>query len=104
MPPEAEPGREDSRSASIQPLALGVGIALMLVGSFRPDWLAEHSGKVNHGLAMLWFWAMAAGFVRGVGFIPRFWLWRWIFSGWAAFAALAGALAWRFAGGALTPG
>jgi predicted membrane protein len=41
---------------------------------------------------------MAAGFVRGVGFIPRFWLWRWLFSGWAAFAALAGALAWRFAG------
>lgn len=101
MPPEAVPGREETRPASIQPLALGVGIALMLVGSFRPDWLAEASGKANHGLAMLWFWAMAAGFVRGVGFIPRFWLWRWIFSGWAAFAALAGALAWRFAGAAV---
>ena len=88
---------EPGRSASVQPLALGLGIILMLVGSFRPDWLAEASGKANHGLAMLWFWAMAAGFVRGVGFIPRFWLWRWIFSGWAAFAALAAALAWRFA-------
>ena len=32
--------------------------------------------------------AMAAGFVRGVGFVPRFWLWRSLFSAWACAAAL----------------
>jgi len=27
--------------------------------------------------------------VRGVGFVPRFVLWRWLFSGWACLAGLA---------------
>ncbi len=31
----------------------------------RPD------GRADHIVAMLAFWAMGAGFVRGVGFIPR---------------------------------
>jgi predicted membrane protein len=37
---------------------------------------------------MALFWAMSAGFVRGVGFVPRRWIWRAIFSGWACAAAL----------------
>jgi predicted membrane protein len=31
---------------------------------------------------------MSAGFVRGVGFVPRHLVWRWLFSGWACSAAL----------------
>ena len=39
-------------------------------------------------LAMALFWAMSAGFVRGVGFVPRLWVWRALFSGWSCAAAL----------------
>jgi predicted membrane protein len=38
---------------------------------------------------MALFWAMSAGFIRGVGFVPRARVWRWLFSGWACAAALA---------------
>ena len=40
-------------------------------------------------LAMALFWAMSAGFVRGVGFVPQRWAWRALFSGWSCAAALA---------------
>ncbi len=75
-------------------LLLGVGI--MLVGTAYPLLFADAQGKADHNLAYALFWAMAAGFVRGVGFVPRFWLWRWLFSGWAAALALGLALWLRF--------
>jgi len=39
---------------------------------------------------------MSAGIVRGVGFIPRARLWRWLFSTTACAVALALAAALRF--------
>jgi predicted membrane protein len=39
---------------------------------------------------------MSAGFVRGVGFIPRARIWRWLFSGWACGIALISALLLRW--------
>ena len=78
------------------PLLL-MAVLLMLLGSVAPVYLADAHGRANHGLALLWFWAMSAGFVRGVGFIPQAVLWRWVFSGWAFMLALSGALSMRFA-------
>ena len=43
-------------------------------------------------MATLLCWAMAAGIVHGVGYVPRFWLWRWLLSGWACLLALVGAV------------
>jgi predicted membrane protein len=68
-----------------------VAIVLMLLGSIAPVYLADAQGQADHGLALLAFWAMSAGFVRGVGFIPRAALWRWLFSGWACGIALVSA-------------
>jgi predicted membrane protein len=45
------------------------------------------------------FFAMSAGFVRGVGFVPQALAWRWLFSGWACLAALAAALSIKFLSG-----
>jgi predicted membrane protein len=68
----------------------------MLVGSRYPLMIAGAQGRADHGMAMALFWAMSAGLVRGVGFVPRRWLWRWLFSGWACAAALglAAVLRW----------
>ncbi|MCZ2096676.1 MAG: cyd operon YbgE family protein [Burkholderiales bacterium] len=79
----------------IQWPGLVVALAIMLGGTAYPPLMADSAGQVDHGLAMALFWAMSAGFVRGVGFVPRRAAWRWLFSGWACAAALmlAGALA-----------
>jgi predicted membrane protein len=51
--------------------------------------MAAPDGKADHGLAMALFTAMSVAFVRGVGFVPRARVWRWLFSGWTCFVALA---------------
>ena len=68
--------------------SLLTGLALMLVGTAYPLLFARANGHADHGLATLLFWAMSAGFVRGVGYAPRHRAWRWLFSGWACLAAL----------------
>ncbi|MDZ7590051.1 MAG: cyd operon YbgE family protein [Rubrivivax sp.] len=69
--------------------ALAVALTIMVGGTLYPPLMADATGRADHNLAMALFWAMSAGFVRGVGFVPRLWLWRWLFSGWACAAALA---------------
>jgi predicted membrane protein len=68
--------------------SLLAALAIMLVGSVYPLLFADAAGQANHSLAMALFWAMSAGLVRGVGFVPRFAVWRCLFSGWACAAGL----------------
>lgn len=68
--------------------SLAVALLIMVVGSIYPVMFADARGHADHRLAMSLFWAMSAGLVRGVGFMPRYWLWRGLFSGWACVAAL----------------
>lgn len=77
--------------------SLAVGLAVMIGGTVYPLVMTTPARRPDHGLAMLLFWAMCAGFIRGVGFVPRLRLWRWLFSGWASVTALAGAAAVRWA-------
>lgn len=85
------PARSDAGVAPLRLHApsLAVGLAVMLAGTLYPPLMADAAGRADHGLAMALFWAMSAGFVRGVGFVPRFGPWRWLYSGWAVVAALA---------------
>ena len=61
----------------------------MVAGTLYPPLMADAAGKADHNLAMALFWAMSAGFVRGVGFVPQRLVWRVLFSGWSCTAALA---------------
>jgi predicted membrane protein len=72
----------------IQWPSLAVALVIMVVGTLYPPLMADAAGKADHNLAMALFWAMSAGFVRGVGFVPRLWAWRALFSGWSCAAAL----------------
>lgn len=78
--------------------SLAVAVALMVVGSVHPLLLAGADGRADHSLAMAWFWAMSAGLVRGVGFIPRHMLIRWLLGGPAVALALALATWLRWGG------
>lgn len=75
--------------------SLLAALAVMLAGTIYPPMMADPSGHADHGLAMALFWTMSAGFVRGVGFVPRARAWRWLFSGWSVAAGLALAAALR---------
>lgn len=72
----------------IQWPSLAAALLIMVAGTLYPPLMADAAGKADHSLAMALFWAMSAGFVRGVGFVPRRWIWRALFSGWACAAAL----------------
>lgn len=72
-----------------------VGLVIMVAGSIYPFMFAKSDGRADHALAGALFWAMSAGFVRGIGFLPRHRLVRWLFSGWACAAGLSlAAMVW----------
>lgn len=73
--------------------SLLAALTVMVAGTLYPPLMADGAGRADHGLAMALFWAMSAGFVRGVGFVPRLGIWRWLFSGWSCSLALGLALA-----------
>lgn len=80
-----EPGQAHVAMAGF-PLLIAIAIALLL--SIYPNVLATADGKANHTAAMWAMWAMTAGFVRGVGFIPRNALLRLTLSRAACYLAL----------------
>lgn len=75
--------------AAASALALLTAIAIALGVTIYPPALVGRQGEVNHLMVMTLFWAMSAGFVRGVGFIPQHRVARWLLSGWACGGALA---------------
>ena len=79
---------DQGQGAAIHLPSLLVAIAIMLVGSVYPLLFAGTDGQADHALATALFWAMSAGLVRGVGFVPRAWIWRLLFSGWSCGVAL----------------
>ena len=85
MPSVATPSAE-ARAPKLRPLSLLVALVIMIGGSIDPFIFARPDGSADHGFASLMFWAMSAGLVNGVGFVPRWPL--WLFSGWACLAAL----------------
>ena len=72
---------------AILPLTIGIVITLGL--TIYPLAMANAEGKADHLAATLALWAMSAGFVRGVGFVPRNHGLRLVFSTSACVLALA---------------
>lgn len=64
-------------------------LVIMFGITLYPPLLANATGKADHGLAILLMLSMSAGFVRGVGFIPRSGALQLLFSSWACFSMLA---------------
>ena len=85
----------DEASSKLHWLSLLTAITIMIIGSIYPILLTNSDGKVNHLIVTLYFLSMSAGFVHGVGFVPRFFLWKLLFSGWTCFISLALAVALR---------
>lgn len=93
MKPDNPPG--PAAPPRLHPVSLLIGLILMLAGSLYPPLMAGAGGRADHRLLLLLLWAMSAGIVRGVGFQPRAWLWRLLFSAAAMWLALAAAVLYR---------
>lgn len=94
-PPTAVPMTDaPAASARIAWLPLLAAIAIALGITANPRWLTDSAGHADHGAALALFWAMSAGFVRGVGFVPRLPPLRWLLSGTACSVGVLLAL-WR---------
>lgn len=82
------PAAPSQPTAALHLPSLFTALALMLAGTLYPPLMTDATGRADHPLALLLFWSMSAGFVRGVGFVPRAAPWRWLLGGWACCLAL----------------
>jgi len=94
IPSEAQP------PAAVHFPSLLIAVVIMLAGSIYPLVFTRQDGRADHALAFALFWAMSAGLVRGVGFVPRAIWWKLLFSGWSCSVGLllAAWLRWGAAG------
>lgn len=76
-------------TSTIRLLPLLAAIVIMLGITAWPAALSGPQGGADHWAAIALFWAMSAGFVRGVGFVPRHRAWRLMFSGGACLLGIA---------------
>lgn len=90
------PGKAETTPSRMHPQSLAIAVLIMLAGTVYPPLMTNAAGQADHWLSMAVFWAMSAGFVRGVGFVPHALAWRYLFSGWACAAALALAVFLKF--------
>jgi len=89
MPPQSNSVacEEVNPGLSWPPLLLALFILTLL--TILPGVLTDASGRADHTAALLTFSAMSAGFVRGVGFVPRNPLGRIFLSGYSCFGFFA---------------
>lgn len=60
------------KQAWVRGVSLLAALALMLLVTLLPRGLTQPDGApVGHGVLMLVMWGLSAGFVHGVGFVPR---------------------------------
>lgn len=74
--------------AAIAWLPLSIACSIAAIVSVYPQ-AAMVGGRADHLAATLLFWAMSAGFVRGVGFVPARLLPRLMLSSGACLGTLA---------------
>ena len=84
---------ETASEPGVSLLPLIIAIALTLLLTIYPPILTTPAGKADHAAATLALWSMSAGFIRGVGFVPRNRVLRALFSTGACLVCLAASAA-----------
>lgn len=51
--------------------------AVLLV---HPAAMLDDNGHYSHSALMYIMIGISGGFIQGVGFVPRHWIWKWLFS------------------------
>ena len=57
-----------------------MALPLAAVLLIHPSMMLDAEGNYSHRVMMLIMIGISGGFIHGVGFIPRLWVWKWLFS------------------------
>ncbi len=96
MPARCDTPEQGSAGVALLPLL--IGILIMLAITAYPPLVQRTDGRTDHLALMMLCWAMAAGFTRGVGLVPRNALLRTLLAGSTSLLALCCALLLRALG------
>ncbi len=61
-----------------------MALPLAAVLLIHPGAMLDANGHYNHSALMMVMIGISGGFIHGVGFLPQFWLWKWLFSPYVA--------------------
>ncbi len=75
-------------------LSFCLAVALTVLVLAYPKAIASSVSDVRHGVLALLMWGIAAGFVHGVGFVPRLPLWRIVFHPVTGWLMMTAGIAW----------
>lgn len=74
-------------------LAFPLAAVLLL----HPAAMLDADGNYSHSAMMYIMIGISGGFIHCVGFVPRFWLWKWLFSPFVAWPLMIwGYYTWFF--------
>ncbi|AXY56570.1 cytochrome bd biosynthesis protein [Acinetobacter chinensis] len=73
---------QETKSPNKIAMAISFLLALPLAAVLlvHPAAMLDANGAYSHRAMMLIMIGISGGFIHGVGFIPRFSLWKWLFS------------------------
>jgi len=80
-------------------MAISFLLALPLAGVLliHPAMMLDANGEYSHRTMMYIMIGISGGFIHGMGFIPKFWLWKWLFSPFLAWPLMLwGYYTWFF--------
>lgn len=63
-----------------RPISFLMALPLAAIMMVYPNLILDQYGNYSHGALTLIMFGICGGFVHGVGFIPKFWLWKLLFS------------------------
>lgn len=75
-------------------LSFCLAVALAVLVLTYPKAIANSISDVRHGVLALLMWGIAAGFIHGVGFVPRLPLWRIAFHPFLGWLMMTAGMAW----------
>lgn len=77
------------RATRASPIAMAIALSIMLgIVAYPPFLINIVTDKPDHMAAMFMYWSMSAGFIRGIGFIPKNKTLSWLFGHTACFVCL----------------
>ncbi|AOA58758.1 cyd operon YbgE family protein [Acinetobacter larvae] len=76
---EAIPTQSEKPQKWVMAISFLLALPLASVLLLHPSAMLDANGHYNHSSLMLIMIGISGGFVYGVGFVPRFWLWKYLF-------------------------
>lgn len=86
---------QPNRFAMLISLLMALPLAAVLL--IHPSMMLDANGEYSHRAMMFIMIGISGGFIHGVGFVPKFWLWKYLFNPYVAWPLMIfGYYTWLF--------